>query len=35
MHIVKVLPSELQDTHSLAFLCHYVSTSANGLIPQK
>ena len=27
MHIVKVFSEELQDTHSLAFLYHYVSTS--------
>ena len=27
MHIVKVFSEELQDTHSLVFLYHYVSTS--------
>ena len=27
MHIVKDLPNELQDTHSLSFLYHYACTS--------
>ena len=27
MHMVKVFSEELQDTHSLVFLYHYVSTS--------